>query len=389
MENCLPYLLYFAFFIFLTFDLKSTSKEGIVYTYDKEKLFTIFIVFLVFFGLRGFISTDWVNYYKYYEKLDRSSFFIHNYFIQDKNYLNYEKGFEIFAKLTKSISNNYFVFQFLNTFIDVLVLIHFFRKYQKKYISLCFIFYFLFGGAEIEINLLRNSKSILLFLISLEYIQEKKIIKYIMLNLIGCLFHVSSILYIFIIPIFFINLSDKFLRIFFTCGILIYLLRISILSGIIKFLLTFSYSGRFAELVWGYLINEASSRLSIGFIERIFTLIVFMVFKNKIIKDDPKLEVFYRVYYIFFFMHFYCSDIIILPARCAKLFFSAYWILYPEIYSKLRVEWKKIYLSLLVIYGVLLIFVTYSPAIFRYDFCFNEINTYDDKAIIVNKLLYN
>ena len=52
-----------------------------------------------------------------------------------------------------------------------------------------------------EFNLYRNTKSFSLFLLSLPYLQNRKLLPYLLLNMTGCLFHISSMIYL---PLYFV-----------------------------------------------------------------------------------------------------------------------------------------------------------------------------------------
>ena len=382
MQNSIPYVFLFLLLFIFTFEVNTVNYTGMRTNYNNERLIIIFFTLLIFWGLRGFISTDWVYYYSFYNDLDTSRS------LNSAANLNWEKGFVLLNYIAKGVNCNYFVFQFCNTLFDILVLVSFFFKNQPKRVILCFLFYFLFAGGGIEINLLRNSKAIMLFLLSLDYIGKRKIAKYILINLLGCFFHISALIYILILPYFYIKISQSFIKIFFLIGIVIYCFQIQLFSGIVSLILKHTYSGRIADLVWRYITNASSKGLSIGGIERIVTMLVFMRCQKKVLLKYPHMEIYYRLFYIYFFLNFYCSEIIIIPARLGILFVCSYWILYPAIYSVLNINKKKLFLFFLFIYGMLLVTTTYSHIINKYTFCFNEVDSYKTKSILVNEALH-
>ncbi len=121
------------------------------------------LVFLVFFGFRGYMDTDFVVYYPIYESAPTLSdtngvikFFTH---VTEDYLLKVEPGFKVFVVLLKSISEDYFFLQIISSLIDVIFLNYFFKKYSPQYV-LGFILFLIFSGLIIEFNLIRNSKTI-------------------------------------------------------------------------------------------------------------------------------------------------------------------------------------------------------------------------------------
>ena len=155
---------------------------------------------LLFFGLRGYVFTDWLNYYWHYAEVptDWHGFVA---FVQNPIHSS-EIGYYVFQFLCKQISPNFFFLQFVSFFVDFIILWAFYKELKPKNFLLCIICMITFKGLEIEINLFRNSKAICLFMYSLKYIyKEKSLKKYMICNLIGCLFHLSALLYL---PLYFV-----------------------------------------------------------------------------------------------------------------------------------------------------------------------------------------
>ena len=176
---------------------KINSSSSYKYTIWLQQFFII-VLMVVFFGFRGFIYTDWLNYYQVYDaspSLINGAYPIKLFFEKP-----WEKGFLFYMIVCKTISSNYFFFQFVSCTIDFIILFNFFKRIIPEYIIFGFILFVLFSGITIEFNLLRNSKAIMLFLISLKYIEEKNFVKYLILNSIGCLFHTTALLYL---PLYF------------------------------------------------------------------------------------------------------------------------------------------------------------------------------------------
>ncbi|WP_162491120.1 EpsG family protein, partial [Candidatus Symbiothrix dinenymphae] len=222
--------------------------------------------FLFFFGLRGYIFTDWVVYSRIFEKTPSIwSSNVFDFFIGG-DFASIEPGYKVYCVLLKSFFSDFFCFQFVSVAIDVFFLDYFFRRYSKNY-ALSFVLFILFGGLVLELNLMRNIKAILLFLYSIKYIEKKNFKAYLLCNVVGMSFHFSSILFL---PMYFLlnrNLSKTFIWITFIIGNVLYLLQIKYIGAIV-FYIASMVGGKYAFAV-SYLDSEiygASYGITIGYI---------------------------------------------------------------------------------------------------------------------------
>ena len=216
MENVISYvysLPYYIVFLFLFSLAISVNNKPRVQQRDKLRL--SFILLIIFIGLRGYVYSDWISYLAFFEEVpflfDLQLFDLTERFI-------FEPGFIIYTSCIKSICNNFHFFIFLSSLIDLWILLLAFKKYLKNPI-LGFAIFFAISGLSMEFNLLRNMKSIMLFLISLKFVQEKSFGKYFIFNMIGYLFHQTSLLYI---PLYFVlgrNWNRKFIILLFILAI--------------------------------------------------------------------------------------------------------------------------------------------------------------------------
>jgi hypothetical protein len=372
----MPYFL--VFFSLLIFFFPVTNRNIELGLYKKfTNVFAAFLLVL-FIGLRAYVYTDWANYLPWYKEIP--SFFngwdnIENFLFEGK-YQSWEKGFNIYGILCKTFSSNYFFFQFISSFIDIIILYYFFKTYIPNRIVLGFIFFFLFNGLQIEINLIRNSKAIMLFLISIKYIEKRKVLFYFLFNLVGCLFHISAVIYL---PLYFI-LNKKIPKIVvlfvFFIGNILFLFSIKWL-GVLLTLLSNSGS-RLSFLIRVYLLSDlwsSSFGISIGFIERTISFFLFtFFFYEKLVKIKKENIVFINCFYIYIFFYLYCSEMLVLIQRLPMLFIFSYWVLYPQIYNLLSSKRKKYFFVILVFYSTLKILSNYHSEESRYQ---NIIFKYD------------
>ena len=345
----LPYIIFFLFIVFQSIPINKNDHLN-----KNIQYYAAFIGFVFFIGLRGFIYHDWRNYYPAYaeapsllEGISRLILFI--------RYNLWEPGFNVYLTLFKTISSNYFFFQAVSFLIDIILLYIILKEYINNYIILGFVFFILFDGYRLSINLLRNMKGILLFLISIKYCINKRIIPYIFINIIGSLFHISSIIFI---PLYFLlnmKYSRKLVFILFILGNVVFILRIQWIKDIV-YIFGNTFDFRLAIRALAY-INSSVHSISLynfgfGFIERQLSFLLIFLLYPKLYKNNENINIFVNIFYIYCFIFLFCSEMIILFDRVAILFVCSYWIIYPSIYKIISKKYKYIFLILILMYGV-------------------------------------
>ncbi len=391
-QYSIPYLIFLFYLVILVFIEFRQINAGKNTTFTR---WATLIGALVFVGLRGFIYSDWISYYNLFEKIPTfwegglSSFSKSDFSEQFATDVNVGKsgmeiGFLYFTYFFKSIFPNYFVWVFINAAIDLFLLDIFFRRYSKYYVF-GFIIFFAFGGMMIECNLMRNVKAILLFLISLKYLEERRILPYMLINLVGILFHSSAFLFI---PMYFIlnKVWPKWLMwAIFIIGNALFLLHISYLEPLMLKMADI-VGGRFAVQVKLYFaidLYNQSYGISLGYIERVVTFLAIILFQNKLIEQRRSNCMFINAYVLYFFCFFYFSEIMIAVERLTLIFIFSYWILYPELlFLVKKITHKIIVLVAMITYCALKLVTMNSNILCRYDNLIFGIVSYEERADI-------
>lgn len=321
--NAIPYILV-ALILFFLYLCESKRIKSNISISTAQRL--SFVILLVFIGLRGHIYSDFISYYPFYDDLPniynlRSSFLTEHRF---------EPGFVLYSSLIKTIIPNYFGWVFINTLLDLLVLNFVFKRYTTSRI-IPFFFYIGFYGLMIEFNLYRNIKAIDLFLLSLPFLEQRKFLPYILLNLIGTTFHSSSFVYI---PLYFI-INKEIPNIIKWGGIIIaniiFLFKINVIGDILNSL-SIIQSMTFWDKLSGHIENsDASQIFSIGYFERTFSILTFTLLYQKLVNQNKSNIIFYNCFWLYYvtFLCFY--EVQVLTERIPRLFVFSYWILYPNI----------------------------------------------------------
>lgn len=379
MTFALPYIYYF-FTVFLSIFASKTSKE---FNY-LARIFFIFIT-LYFIGLRGFVEADWLIYYPVWNKAPSLFDGISNV-IEFLSSTFYEKGFALLLVICKTICKNYLFVQ-LSIFVFTLICLDkFLSRYCKKYYYLGACLFYLFGGYILSIILIRNCISVMIFLLSVPSLIDRNWKKYLTLNILGCFFHTSSVFYL---PLYFllgIKFSSSLIFFIWFIGNFIFFLQIPVATTVFS-VLGEKILGRTGYLIVSYLNSKqysASYGISIGFIERAFTFLIFFLNRKKF---QEKSDLFFlNMLYLYSFVFLYFTDFRIVVDRLPILIYCCYWILYPRLYEILRKETKAVVLALLLFYSVVKIIMFFGTPIGYYENVFRGAMNYEARKTYTLKV---
>lgn len=357
MMNSIPYILLSVFLFFLY--LNEVRKFKLISVINARKV--SFLILLIFIGLRGHIYSDFINYYVYFENLPdifnlKSSTFTDWYF---------EPGFTLYSSFVKTIIPDYFGWVFVNTLIDLLVFQYVFKRYTYSEIF-PLIFFLAFNGLYLEFNLYRNVKAIDLFLLSLPFLENRRLLPYMALNILGMTFHTTSIIYL---PLYFM-LDKEIPRYIRWIGIIIanviFLLQISVVSEFLNSLSIFQTMS-FYDKLSGHIENsEAMQNISFGYIERTFSILLFTLLYNKLVKQNRSNIIYYNCFWLYYvsFLSFY--EVQVLVDRIPTLFTFSYWILYSNVLN-LKFKFRQLIYVFSFILVFLKVFLSNSNPPAKYD----------------------
>ncbi|MFR9018993.1 MAG: EpsG family protein [Fusobacterium sp.] len=294
----------------------------------KHMLFVFSIILLIgFLGLRGFIGWDWWAYYPSYNNLP--------------NGFNYEIGYEIWSNIFYKIGLSYHHFTFINTVADILILAYVLKKYSKYPIFSMFLFLAV-QGLSFEVDLLRNAKAVLLFIISIQFIKERKLIPFLILNILGMTFHMSSVIYL---PMYFIlnrNYSRKIVLPLIILGNIYYLFDTKLFIHILEYMSSVLPAAVGGKITSYLSIIPQNYKLPVGtlYFERLVTFIMVFFFlhkeKNHREKENPYSLIMENSFYIFYLIFLFTSEFFIASTRIGILFIYANWFLWGDIIENFR-----------------------------------------------------
>lgn len=361
----IPYIFLLLFLYSLLFYFFCIKNR--IISEGKELDLLCFIVFLLFYGLRGFVNTDWINYYPMFESFPTLWNLIG---FKSDSFTFIEPGFILYSSIIKTICPNYFFWIFISTLIDICILRWFFKRYSKYYIF-SFILFLVFYGNLMETNLMRNVKSIMLFMLSIPYLKDRKFIPYLLLNSIGVSFHVSSIIYLLIYPVLHLELKKKILWSIFIIGNVLFIFHVKIITPFLLPILDGFVGSHIANKILGYAESETYGVLyamSLGHMERMFTYILILLFYDKLLKQNRVNLYFINAYILYFISFTYLSEISVLVERITLLFTLSYWIIYPNIYGLLQnLRTKYVFMFFFIPFSFMKIYLATNNVTCKYD----------------------
>lgn len=324
-------------------------------------------VFFVFFGLRGYVETDCINYWPMLQEAPSFK----GPWLEYVWEIHAEKGFLLLLVISKSLSASYETLIILNTLIDLWLLTKLFNRYlPRHYYAFFLLLYVSLFGMLMEFNLLRNTKGILLFLLSLRYARERRLPRYLLLNLAGMLFHWSSVVFL---PLYFFLDKERprsFYLKWYMLAIVLYLVS-PLLSH---------YAVRAVSLLGGSVGERASMYLELdeyarskamspGDLERILLGLLVVLSSPRLVEKDRNNVLWLNMYMLYLTFCMAGHGMEILMNRAGNLFAASCWFLYIGL---ARCRGRS---AALLVY---LYFVCSVPAKLFFQSCGNRFMEYDN-----------
>ena len=376
MQYSIPYILLVCVFgvaaIYHDYANDETSKH-------RTDVFCV-LVFVFFFGLRGYVFDDWINYAEIFRKIDLQ----HIGMTIEKSTV--EPGFLLLNALCKSIIDNYHVFVMACTLLNLWLMLRFFSRYVQN-LPLALMCYVCMGGLIISINLMRNSIAIFLFLNVIHLIQERKAWPYFGVCLLAMTFHYSAIVYF---PLYFFlhrRLNKWVYLVIFLGANIILLMHISLLHYLVD-IIAGSISKGLQMHIDAYMERATNEgfRISIGYLERLFTGLLVFFFMDKLYERRQENRLFVNSILLYYMMFFLFSEFDEVSIRMSYLFVVSYWIIWPELVSCFTIENnRRLFSAFLYIYCIMKIIGSTNFITAKYDNLLFGIDSYQERLYIHNR----
>lgn len=359
----LPYLLLLLYYllIFLLEFYDSNKKRRL------EIRLACIIPFIIFFGFRGNIGSDWYNYQFYYSITS----------LKEWTILDFELGFSLITKVFSDLNIPYSGFVLFITIIQVWL----FDKIIKNYSGITSLSYAILISLFplLIIDLLRNFTSLLIAMQSIAYIYNNKKIKAVLIILLSISFHATGILFFIL---FFIQkkvFNKKVIMAWLGVGLLLYISQIRFYDFIVQ-LLGKIFGGRIEYLTQTVVEETKSYGITFGIIEKLIFTLIFIISHNYIVRKRLILPVFFNLFYIYICIYLYFSTSETFINRFSLLFFPGYMISLSHIYGATRIkELKKVFVFLLIVVCLLKTYLTFDNILYRYTNNLIEIDNIEQR----------
>lgn len=172
--------------------------------------YIVWLLFVFVAGLRYRVGGDSLYYQDIYPSLPS--------FGELKNYGLYENGYGplwyLFCAATKAIDTRFFVMQIVHALIINTAMIYFFNKYSRHLFA-CLLVYYVFYYLYFNMEILRESLAIAVFLFNMKNLINRKWGRYMLGSLVSLGFHLSAIV-LFFLPILMKMLQKKHIKLALT-----------------------------------------------------------------------------------------------------------------------------------------------------------------------------
>lgn len=289
--------LFLYFSLISIFDLFKQRKATKLFFYLS------FLILVVFAGIRFDTGWDYPGYQFYYDKVPSLGNLLEDYEEFDSIY--FEPGFKLLMSALKSLGIEFQGLIFIVNLMTTSLFFIFIKRTGKfiGYENIMVLLYFSTVFLYTNFSVLRQGLAIGIWLLAINYL-NKNYLKYILLVFLGCLFHYSIGLFLFLPIIIYLRPKVSLFLFFMVLSIFIYILNIKWLQTISPLLLPEFASGKLNH----YLEIErfgSSRSLGFGFVEKLVIMSSLIYFYFYKLKDSVILNNFYP-YLIVYFLYFIC-----------------------------------------------------------------------------------
>lgn len=374
MTHALPYILLVIFYGTLAILFQQTENVQ-RRTYIK----TICVgVFIFFFGFRGFIFYDWASYYPLFHAFPDFSTLL----TTPLSKWDTEPAFVLLGVVCKTLYPNYHFFVLICSSINLVLLWIFFKRYSDN-IPLAFMLFLAFNGIMLCTDLMRNSISILLFANSVRYIEDRKPIPFFAINILGLMFHKSSLL---LLPTYFflhLRLNKWFLIVLFGIANVMFLLHIPILKTIILFLSNYVDSSiTYWMTLYTKMDLDAGFGIGLGYLERLLTGTLTLCYLNRIRSLRPKSDIFINSVLLYIIIFIVFNEFRQVSMRLSNLFSFGYWILWADLIKCFTIRNNRLIFATFVgIYCILKVYGNCNYALADYENILTGARPFNERLI--------
>lgn len=308
---------FFIFSILLFFAANDYDRKMNIYSGNIVYGF-LFLIFWLVAGLRYETGVDWPGYTSFFKESESIQKITSNgfgsYFENE-----YEFGYVVLNSIIRTFTVNV-QWLFLITGLGTSLLLFGSIKKYSTHIFISLLIYFCTIYFILDMSGIRQCISLNLFLVSIDYISKRKLLKYFGIILFASMFHITSLV---LLPLYFVlNLKIKtwVLIIVVSIGIFISLFHISWIMLIVdKITNSFQLAAITGKLT-RYSARSDSRNFGMGFILN-FLIFVFCIFKRKELDKNKMFNLFLNMYVLSLFFYYFTWELTEISSRF-RLYFS-------------------------------------------------------------------
>nr|WP_238942613.1 EpsG family protein [Planococcus beigongshangi] len=341
--------------------LVMTIVKLILYKRRKSMIF-IFIMSVLLFLIASLKSVkfapDVINYINHFNKIgNQSTLSIWT------NFLNgsvKDPFFDFLLKLFSNLNINHFTWLALFSFVFLVSIAILIYRYSSDF-YLSYIAFISLGYFFFSLTGLRQSLAMAFIILSYKYLREKKFMPFLFIVLFASLFHSSALIFLIAYPLSFVKIGIKHL-----ITLLITLLTAVFFGDFIRSLIN---SVGWNDSLISYAEREVTLNYS-GFIIQLSIFIFCLIYKNKIIQQNPKDITFFNL--IFIGLIFQSFTIVVAEFFRVSLYFSIFNIILITKAIMLENDKKARVLIYFLILFALVVYIFWSGTFFSYEFFWND-----------------
>ncbi len=192
----------------------------------------LFVILIVFTGLRYQVGYDWIAYERYFNAVDEQ-ISITSYFNKDYP-LNVELLYYLLNNVVKTVFGSFDAMIFIISLLNISIIHYVFIRIDKNSLSFSWLIYIIIALIPIQFNIIRQSLASSFVCLSILYAVHKDYKFSALFFVISLGFHISSIIFLPLIIFYNYRLKIVHLGVIVSLSSLIFLIDIQIVGDLLS-----------------------------------------------------------------------------------------------------------------------------------------------------------
>jgi hypothetical protein len=303
-----------------------------------------FLMFIVVGGLRYSVGTDWAQYANTFADINS---------IADIFKAREEKLFAVFMYISKKIINSYSFF--ILTFFSVAFYLKYivFKRYSTD-IFLSLIIYFFTLFLIYDLNGVRQGMALAFVFLSIPLILNKKLFLFSLIILIGCLFHISAIIFLPFYWMSRLKISRKSMILIIVISLIVSIPIRALIenNAYVQLFLAMDSFSHYSFYVTDDIAARDVSILSVAVFQRLFIFGLFVINYDKIEASDELKSLLLNGYFVSILLFVFLSFSADLAARSSFYYKSLEILMIPLIVTcQAKLTYRMLLFAIFVLFA--------------------------------------